>query len=298
MPNNAYAHGSIRQLFGLNEGVDPMNERIEEIRKALEAATPGPWNREGKEIWRRGTSYAGDDPHIYIGEMKNYANGDVAANSPEWLRYLLSVVEQQQAEIERKDKFVAEWISGEDKFNEFGGWERIEAMQKELQQSREENERLRGELETAKVGRSNERILKEEAIRQGNELEVERDIYKSDYGTAQIKNAELESEVERLLGDMRRWKTLCLERDGRIAKILAELEQVKAEFARHRTFKSLEEWHEDHGAVLWWNLPIVEPPYVGTPLDSDWPDYHTHWTPLIDPFILSRYKERGDKVDG
>lgn len=27
------------------------------------------------------------------------------------------------------------------------------------------------------------------------------------------------------------------------------------------------EWHEDRGSVLWWRLPISEPPYVGTPLD-------------------------------
>lgn len=35
----------------------------------------------------------------------------------------------------------------------------------------------------------------------------------------------------------------------------------------------LDEWHEDHGPVLWWDaLSITEPPaYCGTPLDSDWP---------------------------
>lgn len=27
------------------------------------------------------------------------------------------------------------------------------------------------------------------------------------------------------------------------------------------------DWHEDHGNVLWWRMPINEPPYVGTPLD-------------------------------
>lgn len=44
--------------------------------------------------------------------------------------------------------------------------------------------------------------------------------------------------------------------------------------------RSLEEWHEDFGDVLWWQFPIEEPPYVGSPLCSDWPGYHTHWTPL------------------
>ncbi|NQX57525.1 hypothetical protein [Paenibacillus qinlingensis] len=37
----------------------------------------------------------------------------------------------------------------------------------------------------------------------------------------------------------------------------------------------IDEWHEDKGDVLWWSFPIQEPPYCGSPLDSDWPDYHT-----------------------
>lgn len=27
------------------------------------------------------------------------------------------------------------------------------------------------------------------------------------------------------------------------------------------------DWHEDHGQVLWWLIPISEAPYVGSPLD-------------------------------
>jgi hypothetical protein len=41
-----------------------------------------------------------------------------------------------------------------------------------------------------------------------------------------------------------------------------------------------EQWHEDDGPVLWWRFPVVEPPYAGTPNDSDWPGYHTHFTSL------------------
>ena len=40
-----------------------------------------------------------------------------------------------------------------------------------------------------------------------------------------------------------------------------------------------EEYHEDMGPVTWWRLPVDEPPWVGTPNDSDWPGYHTHFTP-------------------
>lgn len=50
-----------------------------------------------------------------------------------------------------------------------------------------------------------------------------------------------------------------------------------------------EEYHEDHGAVLWWHFPIEEPPEVGTPDCCDRygnpviSEYHTHWTPIPIP---------------
>jgi hypothetical protein len=47
--------------------------------------------------------------------------------------------------------------------------------------------------------------------------------------------------------------------------------------------RPLAEYHEDQGVVLWWKFPVDEPPYMGTPLDYEWPGYHTHWTPLIVP---------------
>jgi hypothetical protein len=50
------------------------------------------------------------------------------------------------------------------------------------------------------------------------------------------------------------------------------------------TARPLVDWHEGHGTVLWWRFPIVEPPYVGSPLEDDWlPGYHTHWTRLDPP---------------
>ncbi|GBF73075.1 hypothetical protein PA598K_01360 [Paenibacillus sp. 598K] len=50
-----------------------------------------------------------------------------------------------------------------------------------------------------------------------------------------------------------------------------------------RIARPIEEWHEDYGDALWWTFPIEEAPYCGSPLDSDWPDYHTHWTPFTLP---------------
>lgn len=42
-------------------------------------------------------------------------------------------------------------------------------------------------------------------------------------------------------------------------------------------------WHEEDGPVLWWFFAVEEPPYAGTPLDDDFPDYVTHWTRIVVP---------------
>jgi hypothetical protein len=64
------------------------------------------------------------------------------------------------------------------------------------------------------------------------------------------------------------------DRDKAIWLEFVEPGDTGAEAKHHR------HWHEDIGNVLWWRFPIDEPPYVGTPLDCDWPGYHTHFTPL------------------
>jgi hypothetical protein len=47
----------------------------------------------------------------------------------------------------------------------------------------------------------------------------------------------------------------------------------------------LAQWHEDHGPQLWWKFPVSKPPYCGTPLNRDWPGYHTHFTRIPVPKI-------------
>jgi hypothetical protein len=69
-----------------------------------------------------------------------------------------------------------------------------------------------------------------------------------------------------------------------------------------RYLRPFKEWTEDDGDVLWWRCPVNEPPWVGSPLNSDWTivftgtgktiearyvanldgwkNYYTHWTPL------------------
>lgn len=62
----------------------------------------------------------------------------------------------------------------------------------------------------------------------------------------------------------------------RLLDLIDELASpVKAKLAKH--------WNEDLGDCLWWNYPIEEPPYCGTPLDDDFPKYKTHFTELRIP---------------
>lgn len=56
---------------------------------------------------------------------------------------------------------------------------------------------------------------------------------------------------------------------------LDEPQKVKARLAKH--------WDEDLGDCLWWNFPVEEPPYCGTPLDDDFPKYKRHFTELHIP---------------
>ena len=47
--------------------------------------------------------------------------------------------------------------------------------------------------------------------------------------------------------------------------------------------KSLENWEESYGDCLWWSFPIEEPPYVGSPLELDFPENVTHFTRISYP---------------
>lgn len=73
----------------------------------------------------------------------------------------------------------------------------------------------------------------------------------------------------------------------------AEKERVHlaAELADLRRLHALEDWHHDSGPVLWWAFhkgTPYEEPYVGTPDDSEWPGYHTHWTTFHIPALVAQ----------
>lgn len=52
-----------------------------------------------------------------------------------------------------------------------------------------------------------------------------------------------------------------------------------------------EKWHEDIGPILWWNFPVEEPPYCGTPLDEHFPKYKTHFTTIDMPNEIEKPKQ-------
>lgn len=61
-----------------------------------------------------------------------------------------------------------------------------------------------------------------------------------------------------------------------VESALSELAQRRAE----QTWQQIDKWHEDIGPCFWAKFPVDEPYYAGSPLDTDWPDYHTHFIPM------------------
>lgn len=70
---------------------------------------------------------------------------------------------------------------------------------------------------------------------------------------------------------------------GWLAEPKQSLEKIATalnDYADLFTLRRIRDWHEDYGDALWWTNPVTEPPYVGSPLDCNWPGYHKWWTPL------------------
>lgn len=84
----------------------------------------------------------------------------------------------------------------------------------------------------------------------------------------------------------------------KLLEIIEEISLISAENDHLRestTLKEYSEYDESYGNVLWWKLPISEPPYAGSPLDDDFPvDYYTHWTKIIEPVARNKQKVQDD----
>lgn len=80
-------------------------------------------------------------------------------------------------------------------------------------------------------------------------------------------------------------------------------DEARREIGKASKLHTLKQWHEDDHSVLWWCFDprgfVYEPPYVGTPLDSDWPGYHTHWTRItVVPRLEVRARTEKEGANG
>lgn len=111
-----------------------MSKSTEElIREALEKATPGPWSKEGCELWHRGESYGGNSPHTYIGDLKmmHEVNTHLIANAPTWLKYLLEENERLKIALHTRNSYE----------------KTVTEMQEDIEQLNVENAAIREALE-------------------------------------------------------------------------------------------------------------------------------------------------------
>lgn len=76
------------------------------------------------------------------------------------------------------------------------------------------------------------------------------------------------------------------------AELTARLRHLEEENARLKDVKESQaiprdQWHDDDGAVLWWDEAEGGYPYVGSPLDSDWDEEagYTHFTRIPNPIF-------------
>jgi hypothetical protein len=86
--------------------------------------------------------------------------------------------------------------------------------------------------------------------------------------------------VEQVRVERRRAERAEVARDLLADDLLAANDRTRMAREAYQVPLPLSEWHEDLGPVLWWFFPVEEAPFCGSPGDSDWPGYHTHWTPL------------------
>lgn len=102
--------------------------------------------------------------------------------------------------------------------------------------------------------------------------------------TVWIKGKVLEKDTteQPLYVDFGRVGSLWLYEEHEFSLTEPQAEKVEAHLAEH--------WNEDVGDVLWWNFPVEEPPYCGTPLDEDFPKYKTHFTTIDMPNEIEKPK--------
>lgn len=121
-------------------------------------------------------------------------------------------------------------------------------------------------------------------------MEEDRDFWKCEFerekaraDAAEQREQQLKEAVIALLTSLEDNTPNELSEEIRIKELLRTLYPDTPAPTPKITARPIEEWHEDMGCVIWWEFPISEPPHCGTPLDMDWPGYHTHWTTIVIP---------------
>ena len=119
-------------------------------------------------------------------------------------------------------------------------------------------------------------------------LDLAREIEESIDQFLEACSAELATEAARELG--RQAARIVVEKFA--AELVASYEAQPASVAISAL--PLAEYDDDFGPVTWWRFPVEEPAWIGTPNDSEWPGYHTHWTPHPEvPAMLAAAERKG-----
>jgi hypothetical protein len=93
----------------------------------------------------------------------------------------------------------------------------------------------------------------------------------------------MQAELDRRKQELKKMRDQMLSNmDVSIKAISTQAERIR-QFEEANVPEPIDDWHEDMGDCLWWKFPIEEPPYCGSPLDCNFPDYVTHFTRFLCP---------------
>lgn len=218
-------------------------DTLEEIKKALAAATPGPWdwyedeaevvNSDGMSVcqlwWKDGKPRPHDDC---------VPDGILIANAPEWLRYLLEQYEQQQLEIADLKKAYDEVLqSSRNLLHE------CEMTNKQLRQSREENERIANEIKShGPEGRNYTNQQYVELLLKYDQLQTENTHLRGLYERERAIADSADEKLERAQSELTEWQERVRKSNLSYEGLFNELKQVKAE---RDDYRKVLEWYAD-----------------------------------------------------
>lgn len=102
----------------------------------------------------------------------------------------------------------------------------------------------------------------------------------------------MESEIQKAIEDLKTLKLILIKDNLDNTDLYKSFTQAITALKRQSEMETLylaDDWDEDFGDVLWWKLPVDEPPYIGSPLCCDWPGYHTHWSKLPSSEVVEKW---------